>query len=205
MSLKKLQELSGVPADGRFGKNTFKAGATYLGITEHTHAVHFFAQVGHESGNFRYFVENLNYSAQGLSSVFRKYFPDMTIAEDYARQPERIANRVYANRMGNGDEQSGDGWTFRGRGALQLTGKNNYSAFANSIGKPEIMIEPDLVADIYSFNSALFFFTENNLWNICEEGFSDATIERLTRRINGGTNGLEHRKELTLKYSSYSL
>lgn len=205
MSLKNLQRLAGVNPDGAFGKGSFKACSAFMGIKNHARAVHFFAQTGHETGNFTSFTENLNYSAQGLRTTFEKYFPTRQLAEQYARQPARIASRVYANRMGNGDEASADGWRFRGRGALQLTGKDNYQAFANFINNQEVMFNPDIVSSRYSFESALFFFDRNKLWPICEEGFSDQTIEKVTKKINGGLNGFDHRKELTLKYKSYTL
>lgn len=205
MSLKKLQELSGVDADGQFGPNTFKAASKYLGITDHNCAVHFWAQCAHESTGFTRFEENLNYSTQGLRNTFDEYFKDNSIAEEYARQPEKIANRVYANRMGNGDEASGDGWTFKGRGALQLTGRNNYTAFADSIGDMCIIEEPKIVAQEHSFTSAMWYFDENNLWKICKGELSDSVIEKLTRKINGGLNGIDDRKELTAKYSTYKL
>ena len=105
--------------------------------------------------------------------------------------------------MGNGDEKSGDGWKYRGRGALQLTGKSNYNAFSNYLKKPEIMQNPDLVATDYAFESAIFFFDNNKLWSICDLGINDSSILTLTKRINGGTNGLEHRSELTKKYYSW--
>ena len=163
---------------------------------------HFFGQTGHETGGFRVFSENLNYSANGLKKVFGKYFPG-NLAEEYARNPEKIANRVYGNRMGNGDEASGDGYKFRGRGALQLTGKNNYKSFSKFLNNPDILEDPTLVANQDAFESAIFFFDRNKLWKICDQGMSDATITKLTKRINGGTNGLEHRKMLTLKYYGY--
>ena len=102
--------------------------------------------------------------------------------------------------MGNGDEASGDGWKFRGRGALQLTGKSNYEAFAKYLGKPEIMDKPEMVANEYAFESAMFFFDKNKLWDICDKGVNEESMLKLTKRINGGTNGLEHRKALTIKY-----
>ena len=128
MSLKSLQGKIGVTADGSFGPGTMKAAMTYYKLTP-TRAAHFFAQTAHETGEYRLFSENLNYSASGLQGIFGKYFPG-TLEESYARNPEKIANRVYADRMGNGNEASGDGWKYRGRGALQLTGKANYQAFA---------------------------------------------------------------------------
>jgi putative chitinase len=164
-------------------------------------AAHFFAQTAHESGNFKAFSENLNYSADGLTKIFGKYF-DAAAAAKAARNPEKIANRVYANRMGNGNEASGDGWKYRGRGALQLTGKDNYKAFADYLKKPEIMDNPDLVATEYSFESAIFFFEKNKLWAICDQGVGDAAITALTKRINGGTHGLDDRKEKTKKFAA---
>jgi putative chitinase len=201
MSLSKLQEKIGVAADGAFGPGTMKAAMEYYGFTPER-AAHFFAQTAHESGNFKAFSENLNYSAQGLQGIFGKYFPG-NLEESYARKPEKIANRVYASRMGNGDEASGDGWKFRGRGALQLTGKSNYQAFADYLGRPEIMENPDLVAGELSFESAKFFFDKNKLWDICDKGVTKETILALTKRINGGTHGLADREEKTFKYYTY--
>ena len=201
MSLSKLQEKIGVAADGAFGPGTMKAAMEYYGFTPER-AAHFFAQTAHESGNFKAFSENLNYSAQGLQGIFGKYFPG-NLEESYARKPEKIANRVYASRMGNGDEASGDGWKFRGRGALQLTGKSNYQAFADYLGRPEIMENPDLVAGELSFESAKFFFDKNKLWDICDKGVTKETILALTKRINGGTHGIIDREEKTFKYYTY--
>jgi putative chitinase len=202
MSLKSLQTKIGVTADGAFGPGTLKAAMAYYKMTPER-AAHFFAQTGHETGEFKLFTENLNYSAEGLKKIFPKYFPFPTLAEGYARNPERIANLVYGNRMGNGAEASGDGYKFRGRGALQTTGKSNYLALSNYLKKPEIMTNPDLVATEYAFESAMFFFESNKLWAICDQGINDASILSLTKRINGGTNGLDHRKALTLKYHGY--
>jgi len=201
MSLKSLQERAGVAADGAFGPGTMKAAMELLKLTP-IRAAHFFAQTSHETGGFKAFSENLNYSAQGLQGIFGKYFPG-TLEESYARQPEKIANRVYASRMGNGDEASGDGWKFRGRGALQLTGKSNYEAFAKYLGNNEVLENPDLVATKYSFESAMFFFERNKLWAICDKGINDAAILELTKRINGGTHGLEDRKAKTYKYHQF--
>ena len=201
MSIKLLQEKIGVTADGAFGPNTLRAGMAFYEMTPYR-AAHFFGQTGHETAAFKLFSENLNYSASGLSKIFGKYFPG-DLEKVYAREPEKIASRVYGNRMGNGNEESGDGWKYRGRGALQLTGKNNYTAFAKYLDRPEILDNPDLVATEYAFESAMFFFDKNNLWSICDKGIDSNTITKLTRRINGGTNGLDHRKVLTLKYYEY--
>jgi len=201
MSLKSLQAKIGVTADGAFGPGTMKKAMEFYKLTP-VRAAHFFAQTAHETGGYKLFSENLNYSAQGLQGIFGKYFPG-TLEESYARNPEKIANRVYASRMGNGDEKSGDGWKYRGRGALQLTGKDNYAAFAKYLQKPEIMTNPDLVATKYSFESAMFFFDKNKLWEICDKGINDAAILALTKRINGGTHGLEDRNQKTKKYYEY--
>ena len=201
MSLKSLQERAGVAADGAFGPGTMKAGMALLKLSP-IRAAHFFAQTSHETGGFKAFSENLNYSAQGLQGIFGKYFPG-NLEESYARQPEKIANRVYADRMGNGNEASGDGWKYRGRGALQLTGKANYEAFAKYLGTDEVVTNPDLVATKYAFESAMFFFERNKLWAICDQGINDAAILALTKRINGGTHGLEDRKAKTYKYYQF--
>jgi putative chitinase len=200
MSLVALQKKIGVTADGAFGPGTLKAAMAFYKMSP-VRAAHFFAQTAHESGNFKAFSENLNYSADGLTKIFGKYF-DAASAAKAARNPEKIANRVYANRMGNGNEASGDGWKYRGRGALQLTGKDNYKAFADYLKKPEIMDNPDLVATEYSFESAIFFFEKNKLWAICDQGVGDAAITALTKRINGGTHGLDDRKEKTKKFAA---
>ena len=201
MSLSKLQEKIGVTADGTFGPGTLKAAMEYYGFTPER-AAHFFAQTAHESGNFKAFSENLNYSAEGLVKIFGKYFTSAT-APKYARNPEKIANKVYSSRMGNGDEASGDGWKFKGRGALQLTGKSNYQAFSDYLKNPEIMANPDLVAGELSFESAKFFFDKNKLWDICDKGVTKEIILALTKRINGGTHGLADREEKTFKYYTY--
>lgn len=203
MSLKSLQEKAGVAADGAFGPGTMKAGMAYYKLTP-VRAAHFFAQTAHETGNFKAFSENLNYSADGLNKIFPKYFKNAgKDANGYARNPEKIANVVYASRMGNGDEASGDGWKYRGRGALQLTGKANYEAFAKYLGNNEVLENPDLVATKYAFESAMFFFDKNKLWDICDKGVNDEAILALTKRINGGTHGLDDRKEKTKKYYEY--
>ena len=200
--LEALQQKIGVTADGAFGPGTLKAAMNFFNMTPER-AAHFFGQTSHETGGFKAFSENLNYGAPGLLGIFKKYFPDQETANEYARKPEKIANRVYASRMGNGDEDSGDGYKYRGRGALQLTGKDNYQAFADYLNKPEIMDDPDLVADEYAFESAMFFFEKNKLWAICDQGVNDSSILALTKRVNGGTHGLDDRTEKTKKYYGY--
>lgn len=203
MSIKILQEKTGSTADGVWGPNTFRKAMQHYKLNPYR-AAHFFAQTVHESGGFKKFHENLNYSAQGLLGTFKKYFPNVSLAEAYQRNPEKIANFVYGNRMGNGDESSGDGWKFRGRGALQLTGKNNYKEFADYLNRPDIMDNPDIVATEFAFESAMFFFNKNKLWPICDKGVTDAVITELTKRINGGTHGLEDRIQKTKQYYAWA-
>jgi putative chitinase len=165
-------------------------------ITNSFRLTHFLAQVAHESGNFKHLRENLNYSAEGLIKVFPKYFSKET-ALWYARKPEAIANLVYGSRMGNGDKNSGDGWRFRGRGYIQLTGKTNYKAFSNYIGDANIMINPDLIATKYPLTSAAWFFEKNKLWAICDEGVHQDVVKKVSYRVNGGYNGLADRLSKT--------
>lgn len=198
MSIQALQAKIGVSVDGIFGANTLKSARDYFNMTD-AQAANFFGQCHHESGGFRVYKENLNYSADGLLKVFPKYFPTMTVARTYARDAEAIANKVYANRMGNGDVLSGDGYRFRGRGAIQLTGRDTYQAFANSDPKfAGVMDNPDLVATDFAFESALWFFGANDIMRLCVDT-SDRTIEKVTRKINGGTNGLVDREIQTRK------
>ena len=153
---------------------------------------HFLSQCAHESANFSIVYENLNYNSIGLRRVFKRYFPTKLIADAYSRNPEKIANKVYANRMGNGSINSGDGWRFRGRGYIQLTGKDNYNRFGISI-KEDILKNPDLVATQYPLLSAAWFFSINNLNRISDRGSSTDVIQAVTKRVNGGTNGIDDR------------
>jgi putative chitinase len=149
----------------------------------------FIAQCAHESGGFRFLKENLNYKAESLLKVFPKYFPDMATAKAYEKKPEKIANRVYANRMGNGNEASGDGWRYCGRGLIQLTGKDNYSWFAGSI---QVSVE-EAAEYLQTFEgaaqSACWFWETNNLNKEADAG----DIKLMTRKINGGFIGLDDR------------
>lgn len=172
--------------------------AAKFGITNTFRLAHLLGQCAHESGNFKVFKENLNYSAEGLKKIFGKYFPG-TLNESYARQPEKIANRVYSSRMGNGDEASGDGFKYSGRGAIQLTGKSNYAEFDKFVDD-DIMANPDLVATKYSLMSAAWFFWKNKLWTICDGGVGKDTITSVTKRVNGGTHGIDDRIEKTIKF-----
>jgi len=162
---------------------------------------HFLAQCAHESGNFKFVKENLNYSADGLLKVFPKYFSKDT-AEIAARKPEVIANIVYSNRMGNGDRASGDGWKYIGRGFIQLTGKSNYAAFGKYIGV-DLVANPELVETKYPLTSAAWYFEVRKLWGIAEQGIDEETIKKITKLINGGTHGLADRISKTKTINSF--
>jgi putative chitinase len=162
---------------------------------------HFLAQCGHESGGFRLTKENLNYSAKGLNGTFKKYFPTLESAIPYERKPDKIANKVYGGRMGNGPESSGEGAKFCGRGYIQLTGKENYTAFGKSINE-DILSNPDKVASNYALLSAAWFFSKNGLHKIADEGSSDIVVTKITKRVNGGTIGLPDRIKHFKEYYS---
>lgn len=163
--------------------------ATKFGIDTPLKLAHFLAQCGHESGGFRVVSENLNYSAQGLKNIFPKYFPG-NLSESYARNPQKIANKVYGGRMGNGAESTGEGFKFRGRGYIQLTGKDNYTAFGKAINE-DIVSNPDLVSTKYPLLSAAWFFSKNCLRKVVDE--SNVTVTNVTKCVNGGTIGLPDR------------
>ena len=166
--------------------------AAKFNITTPLRLAHFLSQCGHESGGFKAVNENLNYSAKGLMGTFKKYFPTEDVAKRYERKPELIASKVYANRMANGDEASKDGFKFRGRGYIQLTGRDNYTKFSKFIGE-DCVNGSDLVATKYPLASAAFFFDSNKLWSICDKGADEATVTAVTKRVNGGTIGLADR------------
>lgn len=201
----RLQRRIGTCDDGLFGKNTLKAACEYYHFRSDVGA-HFFGQLSVESCNFTVFSENLNYSKKGLLTTFPKYFPTEELAGRYANNPEAIANRVYANRMGNGDESSGDGWKYRGRGAIQLTGYYNYkrfwewySEFQGQSGEATFMDRPERVVEEYAFLSAVFFFSERQLFETIA-GVSESEIKRVTKLVNGGYNGIEQRIKKTQEY-----
>jgi putative chitinase len=152
---------------------------------------HFLAQVSHESGIFKVSIENLNYSAKGLLATFPKYF-DVATATAYEKKPEKIANLVYANRMGNGDKSSGDGYKFRGRGYIQLTGHDNYASF-DAIVEDDILLNPDLVATKYQLLSAAWFWNRSKLNSISDMGDTNDIVKKITRKVNGGVIGLDDR------------
>jgi putative chitinase len=162
---------------------------------------HFLAQCGHESGGFRITQENLNYSAKGLQGIFKKYFPSEALALDYAKKPQKIANRVYGGRMGNGNEASGDGFKFRGRGFIQLTGRDNYKAFDDAV-EDNILENPDLVATKYPLASAAWFWNKNKLNQLADKGNAPEVVTMITKRVNGGTIGLADRQKHFNEYYS---
>jgi putative chitinase len=163
-----------------------------FGVNTPLRLAHFLAQCGHESGGFRLTQENLNYSAKGLMGIFKKYFPTQALADAYARKPEKIANRVYGNRMGNGAEATGEGFKFRGRGYIQLTGKSNYAAFDLAV-EDDILANPDLVSTKHALASAAWFWKKNGLNLIADTGSSAEVVTKITKRVNGGTIGLPDR------------
>lgn len=189
-----------IPSGGQFNLSKLKGhipdtviaqipdAADKFGINTPLKLAHFLSQCGHESGNFKVVNENLNYSAEGLNKLFGKYFPG-NLAESYARNPEKIASKIYASRMGNGDENSKEGYKFRGRGYIQLTGKENYTAFGKAIGQ-DLIANPDLVATQYPLLSAAWFF--QRCLPKCTDA-SDAAVTAVTKCVNGGTIGLDDR------------
>ena len=172
--------------------------AAKFGIDSPLRLAHFLAQCAHESAEFKALEENLNYSADGLKKVFSKYFPG-DLANGYARQPEKIASRVYANRMGNGDEASKEGYKYRGRGYIQLTGKDNYGAFAKAIGD-DVVTNPDWIKTKYPLLSAAWFWNTRALNELADQGASDDVVTKITKKVNGGTLGLDDRISHFKKY-----
>ena len=192
----KLEKLSGIIPSVVI--NQIDEVAKKFNITTPLRLAHFLSQCAHESGSFRAVEENLNYSSDGLKKVFGKYFPG-NLSESYAKKPEKIASRVYGNRMGNGDEVTQEGFKYRGRGYIQLTGKSNYVNFTKFIGE-DCVGNPDLVSTKYPLASAAYFFNSNGLWSICDKGITDDVVKQLTKRINGGTNGLADRQKKFKEY-----
>lgn len=174
------------------------------GIDTAARACAFLAQVGHESAQLNRIEENLNYSAQALRKVFPKYFRTPQEASSYAHHPERIANRVYAGRMGNGSEEGGDGWKYRGRGLIQITGRDNYVSMSALMGK-DLTVWPDaLLMPLDACRSAALWWKTNGLNSLADKLVSDErkTFETITKRVNGGLNGLEDRWAIYLRAKS---
>ena len=195
-ALKLLQEKCGCSPDGSFGPNTARGIVKHYELSPERGA-HLLGQVIHESGSFKLTRENLNYSVEAMMRVWPSRFPTKESAEPYARNPKALAENVYFGRMGNDSKEKAS--LYIGRGFLQLTGFNNVKAFASDMGKPEVMEDPSLLEEDYAMDTAIWFFQKNNLWKICDEGVNDDTIKRLTRKINGGYTGLDHRIKETNK------
>lgn len=193
-ALKLLQKTCGVTPDGAFGPNTARAIAKHYGLNAKRGA-HLLGQAAHESGNFMISEENLYYRASTMCRVWPSRFKSEAEAEPYAKNPEKLANKVYSGRMGNGPESSGDGWKYAGKGFIQLTGKDNTRAFAEHIGRDSLVDDPSPIADELAMDSAIFFFERNGLFNMADEGVTDDVIKRITKRVNGGYHGLDDRME----------
>ena len=192
-ALKKLQEKCGVKPDGSFGPNTARAIAKHYNLSPERGA-HLLGQASHESGSFKLTKENLNYSAETMCRVWPSRFKSVAEAAPYARNPKALADKVYSNRMGNGE---GEGHIWIGRGFLQLTGKDNYKAFSADMKLPQVMEDPSLVETDYAFETAMWFFDRNGLWDICDKGVDLDPIKQITKRVNGGYTGLDHRVHAT--------
>lgn len=197
-ALKILQAKCGVTPDGAFGPNTARAIAKHYRLDARRGA-HLLGQAAHESGNFMISEENLNYRAETMCRVWPSRFKSEVDAEPYARNPEKLANKVYADRMGNGSEASGDGYKNRGRGFIQLTGAINIKQFAEHIGRDSLVDDPSPIADELAMDSAIFFFEKNGLFAMADKGVTDSIIKSITKRVNGGYHGLEDRMEKTKK------
>lgn len=194
-AMKTLQTACGVTADGAFGPNTARAIAKHFDLSSER-AAHLLGQVSHESGGFKRTKESLYYSTpERLCQVWPSRFPTVESAMPYARNPAKLAGKVYAGRMGNANEQ--EAALYLGRGFLQLTGKNNYAAFAHDMRKPEVMTDPSLVENEYAMDTAIWFFEKNGLFRMADEGVNDAVIKKITKRVNGAHHGLAHRIEQT--------
>jgi putative chitinase len=198
-AMKALQAKVGAKPDGSFGPNTARAIAKHYDLSP-ARGAHLLGQASHESAGFRLVRENLNYTSETMMRVWPSRFRTLEEAQPFARNPKGLADKVYSNRMGNGE---GEGHIYIGRGFLQLTGKDNYKAFAADMRVPEIMQDPSLVETDYAFETALWFFEKNNLFAIADEGVSDDTIKRISKRVNGAYIGLDHRSEETYKVFSW--
>jgi putative chitinase len=190
-----ITKLSGIIPDEIYNELTAVVANSF---SDEITIAHFLGQCEVESSSFTHFIENLNYSSQALFKLFPSHFADQSDADNYNRQPEKIANRIYANRMGNGDEESGDGWKYRGRGAIQLTGKQNQTSFFTSINL-EINSDPQIISDHYNLISALWFWNSRNISDICTDA-SDLVITQVTKKVNGGNIGLAQRITATNKF-----
>ena len=195
-ALQSLQSKCGCSPDGSFGPNTARAIVKHYELSPERGA-HLLGQVVHESGSFKLTKENLNYSVEAMMRVWPSRFPTKESAEPYAKNPKALAENVYFGRMGNDSKEKAS--LYIGRGFLQLTGFNNVRSFASDMRLPEVMDDPTLLEKEYAMDTAIWFFKKNNLWKICDEGVSDSVIRKLTKKINGGYTGLDHRIKETKK------
>ena len=195
-ALKSLQSKCGCSPDGSFGPNTARAIVKHYELSPERGA-HLLGQGVHESGSFKLTKENLNYSVEAMMRVWPSRFPTKESAEPYAKNPKALAENVYFGRMGNDSKEKAS--LYIGRGFLQLTGFNNVRSFASDMRLPEVMDDPTLLEKEYAMDTAIWFFKKNNLWKICDEGVSDSVIRKLTKKINGGYTGLDHRIKETKK------
>jgi putative chitinase len=196
-AMKMLQEKCGCTPDGAFGPNTARAIARQYELTPER-AAHLLGQSSHESGGFKRVKESLFYSTpERIQKVWPTRFKTVEDAKPYARNPDGLAGKVYAGRMGNINEA--EAAKFVGRGFLQCTGHTNYILFAKEMDKPEVLDDPSLLENTYAFDSAVWFFTHNNLFDLADEGVTDEMIKKITRRVNGGYHGLDDRKTQTHK------
>ena len=194
--MKLLQAKCGVTPDGGFGPNTARAIAAHYKLTPNR-AAHLLGQASHESGGFKLTKENLNYSAEVMCKVWPSRFKTIEDAAPYARNPKALAEKVYVGRMGNSSPQQASAYI--GRGFLQLTGFDNHKAFAKDMNRPDVITNPELLEGELAFETALWFFEKNNLFDIADEGVNYDTIRRITKRVNGGTHGIEDRELQTNK------
>ena len=196
LAMQKLQERIGASTDGSFGPNTARAITKHFGLSAERSA-HLLGQASHESGGFTRVCESLYYSSPDrIRKVWPTRFKTVSDAEPYARNPKALADKVYSNRMGNGENE---GSVFIGRGFLQLTGKDNYRSFAADMRLPEVMTDPSLIETDYAFETAYWFFEKNGLFKIADGGVDTDTIEKITKRVNGGYHGLQDRMDQTNK------
>jgi putative chitinase len=195
-AMKILQEKCGVSADGDFGPNTARAIAKHYDLAPER-AAHLLGQASHESGGFKLTRENLNYSAERMCQIWPNRFKSLEAAAPFARNPKALAEKTYLNRMGNDTPEKAS--LYIGRSFLQLTGYDNYKAFAHDMNRPDVLTDPSLLEGELAFDGALWFFERNKLFQIADEGINEDTIKRITKRVNGGYHGLDHRTEETTK------
>lgn len=195
-AMKKLQERCGCTPDGAFGPNTARAIAKHYDLSPNR-AAHLLGQAAHESGGFTITKESLYYSSpERICKVWPSRFKTVEDAMPYAKNPKALADKVYSNRMGNGE---GEGHIYIGRGFIQLTGKDNYRSFASDMRVPDVMNDPSLVETDYAFESAMWFFEKNGLFKMADNGIGTDNIKSITKRVNGGTHGLDDRINQTQK------